>query len=70
MQVNLRMSVEEVFDRLALVSRQVVGDHVDFFAARLIGNNVSEEGYELCRGVARCGLAKNLTGFGIEGRVE
>jgi hypothetical protein len=34
--VNRRMRSRRIFDLLALVSRKVVGDHVDFFAARLI----------------------------------
>ena len=36
MQVNSAMSLEEVFDRLALVRREVVKDNVDLFAARLL----------------------------------
>ena len=49
MQVNLPMSLEEVFNRLALVRREVVSDYVDLFAARLIGHEVAEEGDELGR---------------------
>ena len=69
MQVNLPMSLEEVFNRLALVRREVISDHVDLFAARLIGHEVAEEGDELGRRVACCGLAQHLTGPGIERRV-
>lgn len=66
--MNGRMSREKVFNRLALVRREVVGDHVDLFAARLISHNVGEEGYELGRGVVGCGLAQHLTSPGIERR--
>ena len=56
MQLNLPMSLEEVFNRLALVSREVISDHVDLFATRLIGDDVDEECYELGRRVACRGL--------------
>ena len=68
--MNLPMSLEEVFNRLALVSREVISDHVDLFATRLIGDDVDEECYELGRRVACRGLAQHLTGLGIEGRVS
>src|SRR6266478_3177768 len=50
-QVNLGMRRQEVRDRPALVSREVVGDHMDLFAARLIDHNIGEESDELGRGV-------------------
>src|SRR6266853_1014360 len=42
-QVNFGMHREEVRDRPALVSREVVGDHMDLFAAGLIDHYVGEE---------------------------
>jgi hypothetical protein len=36
----------------------------------LIGDNVSEKSHELRRGMSCRGLAKHLTGFGVERRVQ
>jgi hypothetical protein len=49
MQVNLCVALKEVFDRLTLVRRKVVSDHMDLFAVRLIGDDIGEEGDELGR---------------------
>jgi hypothetical protein len=40
-QVDLRMRREKVFDQCALVRREVVCDDADFFATRLVGDDVS-----------------------------
>ena len=69
MQVNLFMRRQKSFDRLALMRREIVGNYMDLLATRLIGHEVSEERDEFGRGVAYCGLAQDLTGFGIEGGV-
>src|SRR5712691_1209445 len=69
-QVNLGMHRQEVRDRPALVSREVVGDHMDLFAAGLIDLNVCEERSELGRGVPRSGFAEHLPGLGVEGGVQ
>src|SRR5258707_14973028 len=42
-QVNFGMHCQEVHDRFALVSREIVGDHMNLLAERLIDNNVGEE---------------------------
>ena len=46
-QMNLRMRFEELFDRRALVRREIVGDPVDILATRMINDDVAEEGDEL-----------------------
>ena len=56
MQVNLPMSSRKSLTGWLLCA-EVVSDHVDLFAARLIGHEVAEEGDELGRRVACCGLA-------------
>ncbi len=64
--MNLGMRCQNVLDRLALVRREVVGDDVDLFAARLVDHNVSEEGDELGRGVGlslAVSLSTMLMGF-------
>jgi hypothetical protein len=57
-QVNFRMHCQKVQDRFALVSREVVGDHMNLLAARLINHNVGEERDEFGRGVPRSGFAE------------
>ena len=70
MQVNLRMRFEKVFHGLTLVSREVVCDHMDFFATSLVGDDIGEEGNELGRGMTCRSLAKNLARFSVERRVQ
>src|SRR5437773_6864835 len=69
-QVNLGMHRQEIRDRPALVSREVVGDHMDLFAAGLIDHNVCEERGELGRGVPRSCFAEHLPGLGVEGGIQ
>ena len=59
-EVQLHVGVlgEEGLDLLSLVRREIVSDHVDFLAARLVEHDVGEKGDELRRGVARGGLAQ------------
>jgi hypothetical protein len=52
------------------VSREVVSNHVDLLAARLVDNDVRQERDELRRGVSRGRLAKHLAGLGVECRVQ
>ena len=68
--MNFWVRLEEIFDRVALVGREVVGDYMDFFAARLVDHDVGQEGDELGGRVALSGLAQYLAGLGIEGGVE
>ncbi len=69
-QMNLRVRFEELFDRLTLVSREVIGDHVDLFAAGLIDHDVGQEGDKLRGRVPLGGLAKHLAGLGVEGHIQ
>ena len=57
MQVNLFMCLGRGFDRSALMHRELVGDHPDLLAPRLISYDVSEERDEFSRHVACRGLA-------------
>ena len=61
-QVDVSVLGEELLDLLRLVRRQVVGDHVDLLVPGLVGDDVGEEGDELCRGGAHGRLGKNLAG--------
>ncbi len=44
--MNVLVFVQECIDLPGLMSREVIGDHVNVFAARLIGNDVAEKGDE------------------------
>jgi hypothetical protein len=63
------MTRQEVFDPLAHVCREVVGDHVDLIAARLIDHDVGEERDELSGGVPlrSTGRARQFRVFAILG---
>ena len=52
------------------MGREVIGDHVDLFAARLIGDDIREERDELGRGVPSGRLSQDFTGLGIERSVQ
>lgn len=69
-QVNFGMHCQEVHNRLALVSREVVGDYMNLLAVRLIDHNVGEERDEFGRGVPRSGFAEHFAGLGVEGSVQ
>jgi hypothetical protein len=58
MHMNLRMRLEELFNRSGLVGGEIVGDDVNFFAARLVDDDVGEKGDELSGGVPRAVLPK------------
>src|ERR1700691_46554 len=70
MQMNLGMVLKEVLDRLTLVRRKVVSDHMDLFAPGLIGDDIGEKGDEFGGCVSGGGLTEHLTGFGIESRIQ
>src|SRR6266478_7235153 len=56
-QMDIGVALQEVADLVGLVRREVVCDHVNLLAARLIDDNVRQEGDELGRSVPRRGLA-------------
>ena len=70
MQENVRMRFQKVLDWLAFVSRQVVGDHMDFFAAGLMDYDVAEERDELGGSVPLRRFTQHLSGLGVEGGIE
>jgi hypothetical protein len=55
--VNVRMRFQEIVNLPGLVGREVIGDHVDLLAARLVHDDVGEERDELRGGVAGSGLS-------------
>jgi len=54
------VSREELLNPLGLVGREVVGDEMNFLAARLVGDHLGEEGHELLADVMRGGFAHHL----------
>jgi hypothetical protein len=58
-EVDLWVRCEEVFDGIALVSREIVGKHVDLFSVGLIDDDVGEEGDKLSGGVPLGGLTES-----------
>src|SRR5208283_6075605 len=70
MHMNLRVRLEERFNLSGFVGREIVGDDVNFFAARLIDDDIGEEGDELSGRVPRRSLAQDFSGLGIERRIE
>jgi len=45
-EMKLRVSGEELLSPRGLVGREVVGNEMDLFAARLIGDHLGEKGHE------------------------
>ncbi len=64
-QVNLRMPIQKVVDLARLMGREIVRNHVDFFAARLVDDDVRQKGDELRGRVSRGRLAEYLAGLGV-----
>ena len=63
--MNVSVLGQKGFDALGLVRGKFVGDHVNFFATRLIHHKVGQERDELRGGMSFSGLAQDLAGFGI-----
>ncbi len=55
MEMDFGMSREELRNPRGLVGREVVGKQMNLLAARLIGDQLGEEGDELLAGVTRGG---------------
>ena len=65
--MNLGMQRQEIRYGSALMSREIVSDHMDLFAAGLIDHDIGEERGKLGRRVSvRC-FAQHLAGLGVEG---
>ena len=63
MEMDFGVSGEELLNPLGLMRREVVRDDVNLLAARLVGDQVGEEGHELLAGVARGGFSPPLCRF-------
>jgi hypothetical protein len=61
---------QESFDSLGFVSREIVGDDVNFPTRFYTGNYLLQKDDELGAGVAAGGLAQDLSAGGVECRIE
>jgi transposase len=59
-RADLGMSSQKVVDLSGLMGGEVVGDHVDLFAARLVDDDIRQEGDELRRSVTHGRFAEHL----------
>src|SRR5690349_12661774 len=64
------MLAEELRYALGLVCREIVSDHMNPLALRLMRDDVTEESHKFGRGVSGRGFAQYLTRLGIESRVQ
>ena len=69
-EMHFRVSREELLHPLGLVGRKVVGNEMDLLAARLIGDQLSEEGHKLLAGMARGSFAHHCAAFGVKRGVQ
>jgi hypothetical protein len=65
-ELDLAMLLEEVTDRLRLMSGEVVEDDVNLLPGRAQGYDFLEKGNELAAGVSGGGFAVDAAGGGIE----
>ena len=70
MQVNRRVSFEELTYLSRFLYRKIVGDHVDLLAARLVHDQVGQESYELSRGVPCHHLDEHFARLGVERGIQ
>ena len=61
---------KKLIDIRGLVSRQVVGNRVDFLALGLVSDEIGQKCHELGAGVASRGLAQYLARLGVEGGIS
>ncbi len=64
------MCSEKLIDFLGLVRREIVCNHMDLFALRLVRDEIRQKCHKLGRGVAFSRLAEDIAGLGIEGCVQ
>ena len=53
MEMHFGVSHKELFHPLGLVGREIIGNEMNLFAARLVGDHLGEEGNKLLAGVPR-----------------
>jgi len=69
-QPHVGVLSQEVRHSRGLVRREIIGNHMNLFAAWLARHDVGQKGDELLGGMAHGGLSEYFAGLGIEGCVE
>src|SRR5262245_52367850 len=69
-KMDVGVLAQESFAGLGFVSREIVGDDVDFPTRFYTGNHLVQKDDELGAGVAAGGLAEDLSAGGVECRLE
>ena len=69
-QVHVGVSLQELFDLVGLVCRQVVENHVNLLVGLTAGDNLFEEPDEFGAGVPLGSLALHLASLDVECRVQ
>ena len=60
MEMHFGVSYKELLHPLGPVGREIVGNEMNLFAARLVGDHLGKEGNKLLAGVPRGGFAHHL----------
>jgi hypothetical protein len=68
--MHVRVSGEELLDPHGLMRRQVVRDNMDLLAARLVGDQIGEEGHKFLAGMPRGGFAQHFAAVGVKRGVQ
>ena len=70
MDANITISLEEFPDLGSTMSREIVGDDMNFLCRCLTGHDLLEKSHELRAGMAGRGSAQDFTTLGVERRKE
>src|SRR5271165_2740308 len=70
MEANITISLEEFPDLGSTMSREIVGDDMNFLCRCLAGNDLLEKSYELRAGMAGRSFAEDLATLEVERRKE
>jgi hypothetical protein len=69
-ELDVGVGAQEALDRFSLMSREVVGDNMNFGVGGLSGHHLTQELHKLSAGMAVGCLAKDFAGGRVQGRIE
>ena len=70
MQFHLRVFLQKELHPFGLVGRKVIHDHVNFPLLGLTTDQLGKERHKLGTGMSGGGLAQDLTGLRVQGRIQ
>ena len=70
MDANITISPQEFPDLRGTMSREIIGDDMNFLGRGLASNDLLEKSHELRAGMAGRGSAEDFTTLGVERRKE